>query len=539
MSRKDKTVIIMRKSPFLLLAAALCACTAPSGETPAGPVSWGDQGNGTYINPILVADYSDPDVTRVGDTYYMVASDFHYMGMQILESKDLVNWTLLAQLFDHIDAPGYDTGERYAAGTWAPSIRYHDGKFYMFVCTPTEGLYMSCAERPEGPWSDLLLVHEGTGRGWEDPCPFWDEDGQAYLGRSNRGAGPIIIHKMSPDGTKLLDEGVEVYRGPTAEGTKIHKWNGMYYLSIPEGGVGPGWQTVLRSESIYGPYERKIVLQTGMTGINGPHQGAIVDTPDGQWWFFHFQRLEALGRVVHLQPMYWADGWPVIGVDQDRNGIGEPVYCWKMPVAGTTPSKPAASDDFDAPELCLQWQFNHNPVDGAWAVEDGRLRLDAQPAPFFMFARNTLTQKVMGFKGTYTVKMDCSAMTDGHSAGLACMGQTSHTLGIRQTDGQKTLYLETFGAPSDTEPFDGADIWLRFSFDIKANSFQFAYSADGNGFNDFGDPFRMRFGSWKGVRAALYSYMLADMLGTAVVESEAVKAAGTAWFDDFVYSRED
>ena len=239
--------------------------------------------------------------------------------------------------------------------------------------------------------------------------------------------------------------------------------------------------------------------------------------------------------------MHWEDGWPVMGEDYDGNGVGEPVKGWKKPNAKKAKEVfvPASSDDFSAPSLGLQWQFNHNPVDDAWALEDGRLRLDAQPAPFFMFARNTLTQKVMGFNGSYTVKMDCSGMTDGQSAGLACMGQTSHTLGVRQSDGQKILYLETFGAPSDTEPFTGKDVWLRFSFDIKANSFQLAYSTDGASFNDFGEPFRMRFGSWKGVRAALYSYMLADMPGTAVVESEAVKAAGTAWFDDFVYSRED
>ena len=524
MSRKDKTVIIMRKSPFLLLAAALCACTAPSGETPAGPVSWGDQGNGTYINPILVADYSDPDVTRVGDTYYMVASDFHYMGMQILESKDLVNWTLLAQLFDHIDAPGYDTGERYAAGTWAPSIRYHDGKFYMFVCTPTEGLYMSCAERPEGPWSDLLLVHEGTGRGWEDPCPFWDEDGQAYLGRSNRGAGPIIIHKMSPDGTKLLDEGVEVYRGPTAEGTKIHKWNGMYYLSIPEGGVGPGWQTVLRSESIYGPYERKIVLQTGMTGINGPHQGAIVDTPDGKWWFFHFQRLEALGRVVHLQPMYWADGWPVIGVDQDRNGIGEPVYCWKMPVAGTTPSKPAASDDFDAPELGLQWQFNHNPVNSAWSLSEkpGRLTLHALQAESFRKAKNSLTQKLMGYTGEVTVKMELASLSEGQRCGLAVICQRDQLIGIRKVDGKTELFREEAGKEAETLPFSGRKVWFRLSYDVKADDFVLSYSSDKKEFTPVGASFQPRFSSWKGARPALFCY-----------NTEADE--GTVCFDDFEY----
>lgn len=197
--------------------------------------SWGDQGNGTYINPILNADYSDPDVIRVNDKYYMVASEFHYMGIQLLESDDMVNWKLVTKIYDRLDFPEYDKNQRYGGGSWAPSIRYHDNKLWVYFCTPHEGLFMTNAEKPEGPWAPLINVKNVAG--WEDPCPFWDEDGKAYLGRSKRGAGPIIIHKMSPDGTKLLDDGVTVYTGPVAEGTKIHKKDGYYYMSIPEGGV--------------------------------------------------------------------------------------------------------------------------------------------------------------------------------------------------------------------------------------------------------------------------------------------------------------
>nr|WP_302973440.1 glycoside hydrolase 43 family protein [Phocaeicola coprocola] len=248
--------------------------------SPTSLNTWGDQGNGTYINPILNADYSDPDVIRVGNKYYMVASDFHFLGMQVLESEDIVNWKLLSQVYSRFDFPGWDTNEHYAGGSWAPSIRHHDGKFWVFFCTPDEGLFMSNATNPAGPWSPLVNVCHVEK--WEDPCPFWDDDGQAYLGRSIHGAGPIIIHKMSPDGTKLLDEGRTVYTGPVAEGTKIHKINGYYYLSIPEGGVSEGWQTILRSKNIYGPYEKKVVLEQGSTNINGPHQGAMVDTPYGE-----------------------------------------------------------------------------------------------------------------------------------------------------------------------------------------------------------------------------------------------------------------
>ena len=282
---------------------------------------WGDQGNDTYINPILNADFSDPDVIRVGEKYYMVASDFHFMGMQVLESDDMVNWRYISQIYARIDESGWDDNQHYAGGSWAPAIRYHEGRFYVYFCTPDEGLYMSSASDVHGPWTPLHLVKRV--KKWEDPCPLWDDDGQAYLGRSQHRAGPIIVHRMSPDGKQLLDDGVTVYTGPVAEGTKFLKRNGWYYLIIPEGGVSQGWQTVLRSRSIYGPYGRRIVLEQGSTSINGPHQGALVDTPDGHWWFYHFQSTPVLGRVIHLQPARWKNDWPMIGVDIDGNGISD------------------------------------------------------------------------------------------------------------------------------------------------------------------------------------------------------------------------
>lgn len=515
----------MRTRNLCLIAAfaALCSCSGSPEPAQKTLPAWGDQGNGTYINPILNADFSDPDVTRVGDTYYMVASDFHFMGMQVLKSRDLVNWEYAARIYDRLDAPGYDTNDRYACGSWAPTIRYNDGKFYMFVCSPTEGLWMSCAEKAEGPWTKPLLVHEGTGPGWEDPCPFWDEDGSAYLGRSNVGAGPIIIHRMSPDGTKLLDEGVTVYEGPVAEGTKIHKWNGWYYLSIPEGGVGQGWQTILRSKDIYGPYERKIVLESGMSGINGAHQGAIVDTPDGQWWFFHFQQVGARGRVVHLQPMHWSDDWPVIGVDQDRNGVGEPVYCWKMPYSGTVPSKPASSDSFDSPELGLQWQFNHNPVDGEWSLTEnpGKLTIHALKADSFVKARNSISQKLLGYKGEVAVTMEADGLEEGQHCGFAVVGDRNYIIGLCSEDGGTSLYYEAGGDVKASRTFTGKKIFFKLHYDTDAKEFRFEYSADGKAYTAFGDVFSPDFGNWKGARPLLFCY-------------NTEQDGGSASFDDFV-----
>jgi beta-xylosidase len=231
---------------------------------------------------------------------------------------------------------------------------------------------MSTAEQPDGPWSPLLQVKNVEM--WEDPCPFWDDDGSAYLIHSLHGAGPIIIHKMSVDGTHLLDDGKIIYTGFIAEGPKMFKREGYYYISIPEGGVATGWQTILRSKNIYGPYEKKVVLEKGRTCVNGPHQGAFVDTPDGEWWFYHFQSVDPIGRVVHLQPVFWQEGWPFVGVDLDRNGIGEPVYVWKKPAINKTTliCAPQTDDDFNKPQLGLQWQFNHNQFESAWSLTENR-----------------------------------------------------------------------------------------------------------------------------------------------------------------------
>ena len=309
-----------------------------------------------------------------------------------------------------------------------------------------------------------------------------------------------------------------MYRGPVAEGTKIHKWNGYYYISIPEGGVGGGWQTILRSKSIYGPYESRRVLEQGSTGVNGPHQGALVDTPDGKWMFFHFQSDRMLGRVVHLQPVSWQEDWPVIGVDIDRNGIGEPVPCWEKPVQGLKPYAPATDDDFSGPELALQWQFNHNPEDSAWSLEEkpGFLTLHAMKADTFPLARNTLTQKTMGYVGEITTALDLSCMTEGQRCGLGCMGQENMLLGVRMGNGGKILYLsfetripgtkDTETKETDLSEIRGTRIWLRLNHDYKSEVFLFSYSLDNEHYVQCGEPFYVHFGNWKGPRVALFCY---------------------------------
>lgn len=469
---------------------------------------WGDQAYGSFVNPILNADYSDPDVIRVGEKYYMICSDFHFIGIPVLESDDMVNWTIISQVYDRFDFPEWDKNERYGGGSWAPALRYHDGKFWVFFCTPNEGLFMSNATAPEGPWSPLLNVkHVG---GWEDPCPFWDEDGQAYIGRSQLGAGPIILHKMSPDGTRLLDDGVTVYEGPVAEGTKIHKRDGYYYMSIPEGGVSTGWQTILRSKNIYGPYERKIVLEQGTTGVNGPHQGSLVDTPDGQWWFYHFQSKEPLGRIVHLQPVEWKDGWPFIGVDVDGNGVGEPVKEWTKPATGKNPSvtAPQSSDEFSSAQRGLQWQFNHNPANDNWSLAErpGYLRLKALKAENLRKSRNMFTQKIMGYEAEATTEIDSRGMTEGQRAGLFCLGNNYNAIGIVCEGGKNYIYFESNGSFERITEVMATTIYLRASINNNTNKHQLYYSVDNEDFVPCGEPYGLHSNDWKGTRVGLFSY---------------------------------
>jgi beta-xylosidase len=461
---------------------------------------WGDQGDGTYINPVINADFSDPDVIRVGQKYYMVASDFHFMGMQVLESEDMVNWRYISQIYNKIDEPGWDQNQHYAGGSWAPAIRYHNGLFYVYFCTPDEGLYMSTAQDPHGPWAPLHLVKRV--KKWEDPCPFWDDNGDAYLGRSRHGAGPIIVHKMSPDGKQLLDEGVTVYEGPIAEGTKFMKRNVWYYLIIPEGGVGTGWQTVLRAKNIYGPYERKIVLEKGSTKVNGPHQGALVDAPDGSWWFYHFQETPVLGRVVHLQPVRWQDDWPLMGIDYDGNGIGEPVHMWKKPITQASDDyQLQTDDDFAGPALGLQWQWNHNPEDSHWTLKERKdwLTLKAQSADSLKASRNMLTQKVIGYQSESTTLL--TAQGDCY-AGLFCSGKAFYGIGLCK----EGIFMESHGKRKIVAKGKYNRLWLRVSNDCTTNKHQFSYSTDGQHFVNAADTFPMRSGYWKGIRVGLFCY---------------------------------
>mgnify|MGYP000010613316 FL=1 len=421
-----------------------------------------DQGDGTYTNPILYTDYSDPDAIRVGEDYFMIASSFcNTPAVPLLHSKDLVNWKVINYIMDKLPFDYYDKPV-HGCGTWAPAIRYHEGTYYVFIPMPDEGIMMCKTTDPFGKWSEPAYVRKVVG--WIDPCPFWDEDGKAYMvtafARSRIGFKSMLyMSPIEPDCSGVLDDGQFIYDGhatqPTIEGPKLYKRNGYYYIFAPAGGVKPGWQTVLRSKNIYGPWEEKIVLHQGNSPVNGPHQGAWVDTPDGQDWFLHFQDVGNAGRIVHLQPMRWENDWPVIGVNA-VDGCGEPVLRYKKPEVGATYpiDTPEDSDFFEGDRLGLQWQWNANHKKEWYDLKDGQLFLYAQaadPKTQLCDISNLLLQKWPASEFSITTCLHLEKMKDGDVAGLVSLGGCYTALAVQKINGKMSLQQRTGNWTKDDE----------------------------------------------------------------------------------------
>jgi beta-xylosidase len=434
-----------------------------------------DHGDGTFANPILCADYPDPDVIRDGADFFMVVSSFHCTpGLPILHSRDLVNWTIVNHAVENLPHPRFESVQP-GCGVWAPSIRKHLGRFWIFFSMPDEGIYCTTADHPTAAWSAPHLLQEG--KGLIDPCPLWDDDGNAYLVHAYAESRAGLKHKlrirpMAPDGSRLLGNGRVVFddprNHPTVEGPKFLKRNGYYFILAPAGGVENGWQLALRSRHIFGPYEEKIILEQGATSINGPHQGALVDTPAGQWWFFHFQDAKPYGRVLHLQPARWEDDWPLVGIDQDGNGVGEPVASHPNPIiVDEVRSEPTrgddaldqiapqamlqTSDDFDqrplAGSLGPQWHWNANHHRNWFSLtaRPGWLRLFAQPAartaattpgePLdLIHVPSVLLQKFPARAFAAQSRLDFHPPTANYAAGLAVLGKQYAALILRAAD---------------------------------------------------------------------------------------------------------
>ena len=540
---------------FLILGGLTASAQVRSPE----PGVWvPDNGDGSYKNPVIYADYSDPDVIRVGDDYYMTSSSFsHFPGLPILHSTDLVNWTIVSHAAQRYPYETFNEPQ-HGMGIWAPSIRYHEGEFYIYFGDPDRGVFLTKATDPAGPWTPLRLIRKV--RGWIDTCPLWDDDGNAYLvhawSNSRSGIKSILaVNRMSKDGTQILDDSVVVFDGhvnqPTIEGPKFYKRNGYYYIFAPAGGVKPGWQTVLRSKNVFGPYEDKKVLEQGSTNINGPHQGAWVDTKTGEDWFVHFQDRYAYGRIIRLEPMRWENDWPVIGADYNRDGIGEPVASYRKPNVGTSHriEVPQTSDEFDSSELGLQWQWEAN-YKASWfslGARKGWLRLYSQvQSPKYKNLWNVpslMLQKLPAPTFNATVRVECAKQSAGEKSGLVIFGLDYSYIGVSKSKTGYTISRVVCvkadkGTPEETTASveaSGSDIYLRV--EVRPESAtdiipkvlcSFSYSLDGKLFHALGTTFTAREGQWVGAKVGVFA------LG-----STATTTSGYADFDWFRIERSE
>ena len=517
------------KNPGKKRWLACVALAATFHAAAQSPLPWSaDLGNGEYRNPVLHADYSDPDVIRVGSMFYMTSSSFsNAPGLPLLQSSDMVNWELVGHALPALPPHDFFSKPQPGKGVWAPALRHHDGKFWIFWPDPDLGIYVMTAQQFTGPWSQPTLLL--AGKGIIDPAPLWDDDGRAWLvhgwAKSRSGINNILtLRSMAPDASRLLDDkGRDIIQGDrlpgyfTLEGPKLHKKDGYYYVFAPAGGVEMGWQAVFRSRHIEGPYEDRIVMAQGMTAINGPHQGAWVDGVDGRDWFYHFQDKAAYGRVVHLQPMAWKDGWPVIGADPDGDGVGEPVLRHAKP-AGTDRGiiNPATSDEFAGEALGLQWQWNANFKTNWYtlAARPGQLRLFSQAPADSGSLRDVpsvLTQKFPAPAFAADTVLSLSG-ADGQRAGLVVLGIRYAWLGLRREGKATQLVHATCEQPAlpcverlETVATVGTQpVYLRVRVGDGALA-QFSYSTDNLRFTAVGQPFRAGVGRWVGAQVGLFS----------------------------------
>ncbi len=512
---------IFQTAAWLFLA---CGCLLAQTKTETvSLVHAPDNLDGTYTNPIIHADYSDPDVIRVGDDFYMTASSFNAIpGLPILHSKDLVNWRIINHALRRQEPFDIFRKPQHGGGVWAPAIRFHDGEFYIYYGDPDFGIYMTKSKDPAGIWSQPLLIKEA--KGWIDPCPLWDDDGNAYLVHAFAGSragikSVLVVNRMNKEGTRIIDDGVVVFDGhekhPTVEGPKFHKIGEYYYISAPAGGVATGWQLVLRSKNIYGPYEEKIVLAQGKTAINGPHQGALVDTQNSEWWFLHFQDRGAYGRIVHLQPAVWKNGFPVIGNDTDGDGTGEPVTRFKKPNVGlqSPMQTPQDSDEFNNALIGPQWQWHANS-EAVWAMpfpQRGVLKMFSVQTPEnyknLWDLPNLLLQKFPAEVFTATAKIKFEPRFEGERFGLVVMGLDYAVLGVTFKDGKILLsQADAKNADQGTTEVVGSqteiksrEIYLRVTV-AKGAVCVFSTSPDGKTFSPVGVPFTAREGKWIGAK---------------------------------------
>ena len=545
-----------------MVARGLLLVSAIAGAATAAPVTtWvADNGNGSFTNPIFHDEFSDPDLIRVGDDFYMVGTTMHAVpGLPVLHSRDLVNWTFLAYAM-----PGFGAGDEfrlaggrevYGQGIWAPCIRYHDGTFYIFSNINGHGLQVFTARDPSGPWQQRSL-----GRSLHDLSVLFDDDGRVYAVYDYQ---QVRMVELQPDMSGFVEgsDRVVIPAGQAmGEGHHFYKVDGRYYI-ISANYAPVGRMQAARADHVEGPYETVVIsagetmgtqrgwwldnigqrapVPTGATefrmhkpGANAQgavplHQGGIVQLANGQWWGFSMMDVKSIGRTTFLSPVTWHDGWPYFGLP---GNLGRSPRTWTKPDVGVA-TQPVAtwerSDDFSGASLKPLWQWNHEPGAGRWSLSErpGMLRLHALPADDFLWARNTLTQRAIGPESSATVLLDISGLRTGDIAGLGLLNIPAAWIGVVRND-QGTV-LRGYSQDGDRRidlPLSSTRVYLRASGDYEADLAQLSYSLDGIHFTPVGEAVRLPYGlkTFQGVRYALFAYNRDGGTG------------GYADFDDFV-----
>lgn len=535
---KQKLILFALSSVAAVAATAQVRQTNPPQQATCKPyVSevWNpDLGNGKYKNPVINADYSDPDVICVGDDYYMTASSFNCIpGLPILHSKDLVNWELINHAVKKLQPEEVFNKPSHGNGVWAPCISYHNGEYYIYWGDPDYGVFMVKTKDPAGKWDDPVCVI--SGKGMIDTSPLWDDDGRVYLvngwaNSRNRFASVLTVRELSADGTKAISDPVIVFDGNgteyrTAEGPKFYKRQGWYWLMFPAGGVPTGFQVAARSKTPHGPYEYKMVMAQGKSKINGPHQGGWVHTKYGEDWFIHFQDKDAYGRVVHLQPVTWKDNWPVMGKVPNKGYCGEPYEEFTKPKSSNHVNvNPVESDEFNEPKLGLQWQWHANYQQWfGMPTSMGVMRIYTDKNDGNIWdTPNLLLQKTPSDDFTATAKLRLTAKEVDQMGGIIMMGLDYSALVVKRVGDdfqlqqiichsadkgkpEEVKVLQTLKSSSvdktNYQPAIHCDVYLRMV--VSAGKVKFYFSSDGKKYVAAGDVFKMREGKWIGAKIGL------------------------------------
>lgn len=520
----------MQKVTTKILSAILCLCycvnTAIAQQTVEWGTwnSWGEQGDGTYRNPVIPSDYSDIDCIKVGDDFYAISSTFQFSpGMTLLHSVDLVNWEICSNVINDLtqisDALNWTQMNRYGRGVWAGTLRYHSGRFFVFFGTPDEGYFMTSASAPEGPWEPLTcLLPE---KGWDDCTAIWDNKGKGYFAGTHFADGyKTYLFPMSEDG-KSIDRksAVLINSGNGREANKLIKVGDWYYLVFSEHKSGKGrYVMAKRSKKLAGPYKEEKQLALPSCEAMEPNQGGIVQGKDDKWYFMtHHGTGDWSGRIVSLLPVTWIDGWPVIG-EVVADTIGTMKWSGDMPFCSEEKLRISRSDDFDDTKLALQWQWNYQPRNGFFSLTErkGWLRLKAfrplEPDNL-MKAGNTLTQRTFRTKNNEVViKMDLSNMENGQKSGLCHFSAQHSAIGVVKDNGTCYLEYRKNGSILRGKSVAAKYIWFKSQWGLDGKSYYY-YSVDGDNFLPFGEPYQLAWGNYRGDRIGIYCFNDKDEKG--------------------------